>query len=84
MDWKQLIDREREQTGDTSPIVDHTFKNDEEYLVFDSGYGLPEGVPFTLWTQERVYFPVCYDGAESVRSVARFPDGKATRHIGGW
>lgn len=52
---------------------------------FDSGFGGEEGYGFTLWTSARVYFPVCYDGAESVASVPRNPANPPayTRHVGG-
>lgn len=50
---------------------------------FNSDYGLIEGPFFTLWTEKRVYFPVDYDGSESVRSVSRNPDGRETYHVGG-
>lgn len=58
----------------------------DEFLdrEFDGGYGLPEGEPFTLWTETRVYFPVVYDGAESVRSVPIHQTGEVTNHIGGY
>jgi hypothetical protein len=51
---------------------------------FENGYGGPEGPVFTAWTQNRVLFPVCYDGAESVSSVPRNPNGEATEHVGGY
>lgn len=47
---------------------------------FDAGYGSAEGDYFTIWTEDRVYFPHCYDGAESVHSVPRNPCNKATHH----
>jgi hypothetical protein len=50
---------------------------------FDDGYGGSEGVPFTVWTKQRVYFPAVYDGSEWVASVSRHPDGQPTKHIGG-
>lgn len=50
---------------------------------FDDGYGGTEGEPFTVWTKDRVYFPIGYDGAKWCGSVARNPDGKATNHQGG-
>jgi hypothetical protein len=53
---------------------------DEE---FDSGYGSPKGAPFTAWSQNRVYFPVGYDGAEWIGSVPRNPCDEATEHQGG-
>lgn len=50
---------------------------------FDDGFGGCEGTPFTLWSDERVYFPACYDGAEWCASVPRNPKPTATDHIGG-
>ena len=41
-----------------------------------------EGVPFTVWTLRRVYFPVVYDGRESVGSAPRFPCDEPTDHVG--
>ena len=52
-------------------------------VEFDSGYGGNEGIPFAVWTYQRVYFPACYDGAEWVESVPRYPDGQPIKHIGG-
>ena len=50
---------------------------------FERGYGVTSGVPFTLWTHHRVYFPVCYDGLEWVESVPRYPCSARTYHVGG-
>ncbi len=50
---------------------------------FDAGYGLPRGLPFTMWTRRRVYFPVEYDGSESCASVPRHPCPEAVDHISG-
>jgi hypothetical protein len=57
--------------------------DEEMNKEFDSGYGGTKGVPFTVWTKNTVYFPICYDGAEWVGSVSRNPDGKSTEHQGG-
>jgi hypothetical protein len=82
--WKELIQEEMEQQGETFEDVVECTLTDEELLVeFDSGFGWGEGAPFTLWTTNRVYFPVVYDGAEWVGSVSRNPDGKPTYHLGG-
>lgn len=51
---------------------------------FDDGFGCPEGPAFTAWSQTRVLFPVCYDGAESVSSVPRDPSDEVTQHVGGY
>lgn len=50
---------------------------------FDAGYGVSNGTPFTAWSKSWVYFPVTYDGSESVGSVPRFPCEIATEHLGG-
>lgn len=50
---------------------------------FDDGWGGTKGVPFTVWTKTRVYFPVCYDGSEWVADIPRNPNGEATSHVGG-
>lgn len=70
---------EDDNQGDPDPddikaCLDHQFAD---------GYGSTEGLPFTLWTVKRVYFPVCYDGSEWVESVPREPNGEATEHVGG-
>jgi hypothetical protein len=51
--------------------------------VFYNGYGGIEGEPFTLWTHNRVYFPVCYDGAEWADSVPSNPCAERVAHVGG-
>lgn len=52
-------------------------------VQFDNGYGCVEGPSFTVWTEHRVIFPVCYDGSEWVVSVPRNPNDEATDHVGG-
>lgn len=54
---------------------------DEE---FEDGFGWPAGCHFTLWTKDYVYFPVCYDGAESVGRAPRNPTLQPNAHVGGW
>lgn len=83
--WRKLIEPELEYKGETwEDVVSHTFEDEYELDVeFDDGFGANNGVPFTLWTHNRVYFPICYDGSEWVGSVSRNPDGKPTAHQGG-
>ena len=50
---------------------------------FDCGYGGVEGKPFTAWSDDTVYFPLCYDGAEWIGSAPRNPCEKALGHQGG-
>lgn len=82
--WGEMILSEMSIHNETlDDIISNTMTEDEMDKLFDSGYGGSEGIPFTVWTKKRVYFPVVYDGAEWVGSVSRDPDGKATKHMGG-
>lgn len=82
--WKKLIQYEMELQGETfEDVVECTLTDEDLMVEFYSGHGMSEGKPFTLWTTNRVYFPVTYDGAEWVESVSRNPDGKPTYHFGG-
>jgi len=64
-------------------VVSCTISNEELDREFDYGYGGTNGAPFCLWTHTRIYFPVCYDGAEWCGSASRNPDGKSLNHQGG-
>ena len=82
--WAEQLSMEMRDRGETlGDIVSTTLSDAELQAKFDGGYGGTEGKPFTIWTANTVYFPVCYDGAEWVGSVARNPDGKPTDHQGG-
>jgi hypothetical protein len=82
--WKELIREEMKDHNETfEDVVECTLTDEELQVSFDSSYGCREGAPFTLWTINRTYFPVVYDGAEWVGSVSRNPDGKPTYHLGG-
>lgn len=60
-----------------------TLSEEEMDIVFDDGFGIEEGLAFTAWTDDYVYFPLCYDGSEWVGSVPRNPNGVSTMHLGG-
>jgi len=82
--WKEEIEVEMEFYGESlSDIVSSTLSQEQMNSEFDNSYGLVEGIPFTVWTANRVYFPASYDGAEWCVSVSRNPDGKTTAHVGG-
>lgn len=82
--WKEQIEGEMKFYGESpSDIVSSTISEDEMNKEFNNSYGLIKGIPFTVWTADRVYFPAGYDGAEWCVSVSRNPDGKPTAHIGG-
>ena len=82
--WKELIEYDMKFHNETfDDVVECTLTEEQLMKQFDCGYGGTEGEPFTVWTTNRVYFPICYDGAEWVESVSRNPDGKSTHHFGG-
>ena len=82
--WKEMIEFEMKRHQETfENVVECTLSEEQLVKNFDGGYGGTEGEPFTVWTANRVYFPICYDGAEWVESVSRNPDGNPTRHFGG-
>jgi hypothetical protein len=81
--WRQLLTEAMSGYGETwDDVMSHTMTEEELDQLFDTGFGEKNGIPFTLWTHARVYFPASYDGAEWVASVARHPDRVATEHIG--
>ena len=80
--WKQLICAQMSLHNETFDDVESsTLSADDIKKETDGGYC--GGLPFTIWTSARVYFPACYDGDQWVESVARHPDGKPTEQIGG-
>lgn len=82
--WRKLIAREMVNNRETwCDLVHCTLSGEELDVEFNGDFGSANGEPFTLWTQDKVYFPCCYDGAEWVASVSRHPDGNPTEHIGG-
>lgn len=82
--WRKEITKEMKKHGDLWKNVESkTISNKELNVEFDASYGQEEGMPFTVWTKDRVYFPACYDGSEWCASVSRNPNGETTGHIGG-
>lgn len=82
--WRKELSAAFAEFGDDWENIESNTMTDEEMdQLFYYGYGGVEGVSFTVWTKMRVYFPICYDGAELVGSVSRNPDGKATEQQGG-
>lgn len=77
--WNELI----KKAADGDEILACTLTNEELLFRFDNGYGGSEGKPFTAWSEDYVYFPVVYDGAEWVGRAPRNPSNEATPHQGG-
>ena len=96
--WRDLITKEMSLNDDSwDNVVAATFEVGETdwpkelrdpHDCLDKPFnaravGVEEGCPFTLWTEQRVYFPLTYDGYESVGSVFRHPNRMPpTTHIG--
>ncbi len=80
--WRKLITRAMSPDESWDDVVSCTLSDEQLDIEFDNDFGITEGIPFTLWTKKRVYFPVGYDGLEWVGYVSRKPDGKPTSHIG--
>lgn len=81
--WKESLYDERAAHGDDTPIICCTLSDEAMAKQFDAGYGGTNGEPFTAWSETRVYFPICYDGAEWVGSAPRNPCTESLRHQGG-
>ena len=77
--WKNLI----KYVSEGDQIISCTLTEKELLKDFYNGYGSEEGKPFTAWSNEWVYFPVCYDGSECVGRAPRNPCDKSTEHVGG-
>lgn len=80
--WRKQFDIAR-YGGDTSVVI--AVAPDEAVLdvEFDDGYGGSCGPPVLIWTEDRVYFPVVYDGAEWMSSAPRNPTAEGQFHVGG-
>lgn len=81
--WKLLIEIEMNANKDEGQLIACTLSEQELNYEFCNGWGCSNGKSFTAWTNDRVYFPVVYDGAEWVGSAPRNPCNEATDHHGG-
>jgi hypothetical protein len=81
--WREILSEAMSEYGERiEDIVSITLSEEELDIKFRAGYSaFAEGLPFTAWTENRVYFPVDHDGAEGVKSVPRNPNGVPTEHI---
>jgi len=83
--WRQLFDDARREVSDTSPIVQVAPNEAVLDVEFDSNSGVSEepAVPVLVWTEDRIYFPVVYDGLEWLGSAPRNPTTDGQGHVGG-
>lgn len=83
MTWREFLIKVMENYQESLEDIVSIAPSDLDMdLDFDESFGGIEGTAFTIWTKNRVYFPVVYDGSEWVDSVSRNPDGIATNHVG--
>ena len=80
--WRKLIKEAAANNDDSFDSLVITIDEGELDREFDDGSGGTEGSPFTAWSNDYVYFPVCYGGAEWVDSVPRHPGCVASSHKG--
>ena len=81
--WRKEFREAFKETGDGFDDIVTTMSDEDMDKEFDAGYGGEEGCPFTAWSDNWVYFPVCYDGSEWVGYVRRNPCDEKTGHWGG-
>lgn len=82
--WRKEILAAMEDHGETwADVVSCTLTEAELDWEFENDYGSNDGLPFTLWTHRRTYFPTDYYGGGSVgvASVSRAPDGVPTWYV---
>ena len=77
--WRKLFN----ELSDKEPLLVNTLTEEEMDVEFDGGFGLVKGRPFTAWSENFVYFPIEYDGQESIGSAPRNPCDYVSRHQGG-
>ncbi len=79
--WRHKIGKLMEENGEAWLDVIHVAICEGGLDVeFDDGHGNAQGPAFTLWTRERVYFPVEYDGLDLVNSILRNPCDERHNH----
>ena len=82
--WRDEIAREMKLRGETwDDVVASCVPNEVLSGPYEPEHGAGTEVAFTIWTENRVYFPATYDGWEWCESVPRNPDGTRTGAVGG-
>lgn len=81
--WRIMLAEEMKDHSDNGPVLKVSPSDEVLDVEFYDGYGGAEGPAFTAWTQQRVYFPIVYDGSEWIGSAPRNPCDEALQHQGG-
>lgn len=80
--WYKLLAKAAESRNENIANIVHTMTEEELHAEFCDDYGIPEGCHFTAWGPNWVYFPLEYDGTESVGSAPRNPCDIKLAHQG--
>lgn len=81
--WRSKLAEAMREAQDSGPIVAYAPDEASFDVAFDDGYGGAEGPHVLAWTENHVYFPVVYDGAEWIGSAPRSPTPAGQGHVGG-
>jgi len=81
--WYDMLRNEMEEQNDPGPVIKHAPNRIAFNTVFNTDYGSLRGPHVLAWTETRVYFPICYHGAEFIGSAPRNPQDDGQEHIGG-
>jgi hypothetical protein len=81
--WREELKAAMHSASDPGPVV--AVAPDEATLdvIFHEDFGGSEGPSVLIWTEQRVYFPVTYDGSEWLGSAPRNPQASGQEHVGG-
>lgn len=80
--WREMIEYVAEHLGEDVSTLQVAPNDDAIDVIFDNGHGSIEGPKFLAWTTNYVYFPVDYDGFETVGSAPRNPVKDGQEHVG--
>jgi len=78
--WFNMLKDQMTQLGDDFDKRVCTLDEAGLLVAFDDGFGAINGAAFTAWGENYVYFPLEYDGAESVGHAPRNPRNTAMEH----
>lgn len=81
--WRKELADAMKEANDPGPVVAYAPDEAAFDAEFYGGFGGTEGPQVLAWTEERVYFPVRYDGAEWIGSAPRNPQAEGQDHVGG-
>lgn len=81
--WREELTAAMDKASDPGPVVAVAPDDATLDVIFDEGHGSSQGPSVLIWTEQRVYFPVTYDGSEWLGSAPRDPQADGQEHVGG-